>query len=96
MLNIKNRDFETKYAAQYKWDFFYAMFIEGIIDILLSIADVLLFFVNYETPEEEIEFIYCLLAIRVVIILFTMHQATRFIYNKHLLDYKMQNHAVLF
>jgi len=45
-LKMKKIDFETKVAAQFKWDFFYALFVEGIVDIVGSVAEAILFLVG--------------------------------------------------
>ena len=46
MKNYKKKDSEEENViiAKFKWDFFYALFIEGLVDILTSIAETILLF----------------------------------------------------
>ena len=50
-LKIKESDSENVIIAKFKWDFFYALFIEGLVDIMVSIAEGIILFAGEESEE---------------------------------------------
>ena len=50
-LKIKEGDSENVIIVKFKWDFFYALFIEGLVDIMVSIAEGIMLFAGEESEE---------------------------------------------
>ena len=50
-LKIKESDSDNVIISKFKWDFFYALFIEGLVDIMVSIAEGIILFAGKESEE---------------------------------------------
>jgi len=51
-LKIKKSGKENVIVSKLKWDFFYALFIEGLVDILVSIAQAILVIIGLEIGSQ--------------------------------------------
>ena len=50
-LKVKENKSDNVIVAKLKWDFFYTLFIEGMVDILASVAETIVLFVGEESED---------------------------------------------
>ena len=96
--NKKDKDSESAVVEKFRWDFFYSLLKEGIVEILISLAELIIFFLGEESSGQNSGYKIFLIVIRVSIVLLILHQSTIFLYSKPLLDddEMKKRHSVLF
>ena len=96
-LKIKKSNSENVIVAKLKWGFFYVLFTEGLVEVLVAIAETIILIVEQDIKDFNFGYQIGLLIARVLIVIFIVYQSTKFLYSKPLLNDKMKKtHSALF